>query len=148
MTLITDMVADLYDNYDDVWDIPDNDPIVIKLRYWFDPNNVVKKPNKQPYDKKVVELYNQGLSDAQIAKKIGKSPTIVLRTRRRLNLGIANIKKPKYKLTDLQGVVSEHVSLATIVQAVGYKSYNYSFDHLKKRIEEKGYKLERIKLGR
>lgn len=144
MTLITDMVADLYDKYDDVWDIPDNDPIVIKLRYWFDPNNVVKKPNKQPYDKKVVELYNQGLSDAQIAKKIGKSPTIVLRTRRRLNLGIANIKKPKYKFTDLLGNVTEHVSLGTVSVAAGLSSKACSFNYLKKRVEKKGYKLERI----
>ncbi|KRM79438.1 hypothetical protein FC84_GL001616 [Lapidilactobacillus dextrinicus DSM 20335] len=146
MTLITDMVAGLYDKYEDAYNIPDTDPTVIKLRYWFDPTGELRKPHKQPYDDKVIELYNQGLSDVEIDHKIKRSTTVALRTRHRLGLIPANNKKHKYKLTDRQGVVSEHVSLATIVQAVGYKPNNYSFDNLKKRIEEKGYKLERIKL--
>lgn len=147
MTLITDMVIGLEDKYGSDYAIPDEDETVIKLRYWFDPTGELRKPHKQPYDDKVIELYNQGLSDAEIAHKIKRSTTVALRTRHRLGLIPANNKKPKYKLTDRQGLVSEHVSLATIVQAVGYKPNSYSFDHLKKRIEEKGYKLERIKLG-
>ncbi|MGK4178844.1 hypothetical protein [Lapidilactobacillus dextrinicus] len=148
MTLITNMVIRLEDKYGSDYAIPDEDETVIKLRYWFDPTNELREPHKQPYDDKVIELYNQGLSDVEIAHKIKRSTTVALRTRHRLGLIPANNKKPKYKLTDRQGVVSEHVSLATIVQAVDYKSYNCSFDCLKQRIEKKGYKLERIKLGK
>lgn len=140
---VSSVVSDLEMKYGDVWHIPDTDPMIIKIRYWFDPTGRNQLNLHKPNDDKITKLYQQGLTDKQIADQLSRSKQTVARDRRRLGLGAANGSVTIYTLTDLDnGKSAEFKSLKAVGNRVGSKTESYSF--LKKYANKRGYKLERI----
>lgn len=142
---VSKIVCELEFEYGGVDNLTDDDERVFAIRKWFDPAYYRGKKSKgYSYDNKIIELYNKGLTDTDIASEISKSVTTVSRSRARLGLGKTNAKKPKYLLCDSSGIVGKYASVNEVLESCGLTPNSYSFKRTQAMAKKCGYKLERI----
>ena len=142
---VSRMVCELELEYGGADNLTDDDERVFAIRKWFDPTYYRGKALKgYSYDDKIIELYNKGLTDTDIAYEISKSITTVSRSRVRLGLGRTNAKKPKYLLSNSSGIVGKYASVNEVLETCSLTPNSYSFKRTQAMIKKYGYKLERI----